>query len=269
MEEKSLFFREEYATYYTVGEGATVCLLHGFGEDASFWLHQISALQSHYRLILPDWPGSGKSGYNAGLKTIEEYAELLHAILAVEGISTVILLGHSMGGYIALAFAEKFPGYVVGLGLIHSTAFADTPAKIATREKSIAFIEAQGAGAFLQTAIPGLFAPAFAKDHPGVVDYWITRGLYFAADSLVQYYRAMMARPDRTKVLAGSTVPVLLLAGALDQAVPLGDVLEQAALAGQTSIHILREVGHMGPLEATTAVNDCITDFLQLCVGTK
>src|SRR4051812_31229334 len=104
--------------YNDFGSGFPVVLLHGFAEDHTVWNDQVEFLAHHYRLIVPDLPGSGKSGRLTKVEvSMDDYARTVESLLEVEKISSCILLGHSMGGYITLAFAELFPGKLAGFGL--------------------------------------------------------------------------------------------------------------------------------------------------------
>lgn len=115
-------------------------LLHGFGEDSQIWNTQVSFLQEHCQLLVPDLPGSGKSllltnkNNASNVVSIEDYADVIAALLAAEKITSSIMLGHSMGGYITLAFAEKYPDKLQSFGLVHSTAFADNEEKSHARQ---------------------------------------------------------------------------------------------------------------------------------------
>ena len=108
--------------YQILGKGTAVVLLHGFGEDSSIWKEQVNYLQENYMVIIPDLPGTGASEWNVvnsewsmvndvndSLITIDKLAESIYAILVTEKIDQCCMLGHSMGGYITLAFAEKYP----------------------------------------------------------------------------------------------------------------------------------------------------------------
>jgi len=145
MEEKSFQYNESKICYRIIGQGKPVILLHGFGEDGTVWERQVTALQNNYRLIIPDIPGSGKSPLVANAN-IETYAEIIKDLVNIErsqvasqggDLENVSLIGHSMGGYIALAFAEKYPQYLNSLCLFHSSAFADGEEKKATRKKPL------------------------------------------------------------------------------------------------------------------------------------
>jgi pimeloyl-ACP methyl ester carboxylesterase len=162
---------------------------------------------------------------------------------------------------VALAFAEIFPEKLSALGLFHSTAKADTAAKIAVREKAIQFIQEHGAAAFLRTSIPGLFKNP--ENHQVAIQLLLERSKTLSANSLIIYYRMMMARPNRQKIIAQLEQPFLLVAGSYDQAVPLEDSLEQAALANCTQLNFLKESAHMGMYEEREASVGFLANFLQ------
>jgi pimeloyl-ACP methyl ester carboxylesterase len=239
-------------------------LLHGFGEDSNIWKYQENYFGEKYRLILPDIKGSGRSIMDHTEWTMEHGAAEIKLILDNERISQCIMIGHSMGGYITLAFAEKYPQYLAGWGLFHSTAFADNDEKKRNRQKSIEFIQTHGAYTFLKQTIPHLFTEKYQKEHASEVEELLEAGKAFSAEALITYYKAMMARPDRTVVLKQSVKPVLMIIGEEDKAVPLADSLQQASFAEQSLIKILPQVAHMGMWEAPATCNKTIEEFIEL-----
>ena len=259
--EYTLLFKAVSLRYKVLGSGPVLVLLHGFGEDSSIWEQFAATLSRSYRLIIPDISGSGASemfsGENVG---IDDYAEALQAILHSQAIEECTMIGHSMGGYIALAFAEKYPQMLRAIGLFHSSAYADDEAKKETRKKAIEFIKANSAIAFLKTSMPGLFMDAGLSKAD--IDDLLQKGQRFRSEVLVQYYNAMLARPDRTAVLKTFAGPVLFILGSHDKAVPLEHGLQQSHLSARTHIHILRESAHMGMLEEPEKSLLNVTDFL-------
>ena len=260
MKLSSIIFRDAAISYTIYGEGKAVVLIHGFAEDSKIWDHPVSYLQDKYKLIVPDLPGSGRSTMiTEPAVSLGVYADCIKEILKAESIDQCTMIGHSMGGYITLAFAAKYPGMLEAFGLFHSSAYADDAAKIETRKKAIQFIQANGAEAFLKTMIPGLF---YDKDNAAVINAVIENGKSFSKEALIQYYEAMIARPDRTQVLRDATVPVLFIMGQHDKAVPFEHSLEQSHLPAHAYIHILRHSAHMGMLEETDEVNKTLANFL-------
>lgn len=263
--EKRIEFRNAELSYRDEGKGLPVILLHGFAETSSIWKNQANYLNKFCRVIIPDLPGSGKSALTksaAGNLNIDDLAEAVHSITEKENIEQCVMLGHSMGGYVTLAFAEKFASKLKAFGFVHSTAFADSEEKKQNRLKGIAMIEQYGSYAFLKTSLPGLFSSAFKKEKPGIVSKLIDEGEKFKTKNLQQYYYAMMQRPDRTSVLRNNKLPVLFVMGTEDNAAPLNDVLKQAHLPETAYIHIIRNSGHMSMLEEPLKLNRILKEFV-------
>ena len=249
-------------SYNIYGSGDPVLLVHGFGEDSSIWENQVRKLSDSFKLIVPDIPGSGQSPM-LDKGSMEIYAGCLKDILDQENISEVHLIGHSMGGYISMAFAELYPEKLKSLVLFHSTSYADDAEKINTRKKGIEFIRQHGAKKFLEQAIPNLFSEQSRKEKPGLVQEILDRYTNFSDEALVQYYEAMMARPDRREILKNIDKPVMFIAGKYDSTIPLEKVLEQAHLPSFSYIHICKHSGHMGMLEEIEESNTSLEKFLK------
>lgn len=262
-------FQNSKISYTDVGQGNIVMLLHGFGEDASIWKLQQHFLSKKYRVIIPEIAGTGQSQLlDKENVSINDYALCIHNL--VEHIlknkeQKIVLLGHSMGGYITLAFANLFPQKLKAFGLIHSTAFADSEEKKVVRLRGIEMMKEYGAYSFLKNTIPNLFSNQFKQAHYIQVEELIENGKSFTIVALEQYYIAMINRFDTTDVLKQTTVPVLFIMGTDDVAAPLNDVLQQCHLPEQSHIYILQNVGHMGMLEDTNAVNNVIDSFITEC----
>jgi pimeloyl-ACP methyl ester carboxylesterase len=271
--QKNLSYKQKNIAYRIIGNGQPVVLIHGFGEDSKIWDKQIDFLASYCQLIVPDLPGSGKSALVTEKDlsrssdesiSISDYADIINALLLAENIDCCIMLGHSMGGYITLAFAEKYAEKLLKFGLVHSSALADTEEKKATRLKGIELMDTYGAAPFLKNTIPNLFSSNFKKEHLEMVSSLIDASQLFSTQACKQYYRAMMNRPDRTSVLKGNPKPILFVIGTEDVAAPMADVLPQTTLPIQPYHYILEGVGHMGMWEATVQLNQILIDFIQL-----
>lgn len=246
----------------TYGTGTPVLLLHGFGEDSRIWQQQVDYLKNNYQLIVPDLPGSGNSPLPSEKLSIDLMAEMIKEMLDALSINTCILLGHSMGGYITLSFAEKYPERLEAFGLIHSTAFADTEEKKEARRKSIDFIKNHSAAEFIKTTIPNLFGEAFKTNQPQRVTELIQQGEAFTAEALIGYYDAMIERSDRSAILKQSKVPVLFFIGEEDKAVSPADALLQASYPMVCHMTLVPGIAHMGMWEAADRLNKELESFL-------
>jgi pimeloyl-ACP methyl ester carboxylesterase len=269
MEQKEITIKGKKLFYRCQGEGAVVVLLHGFGEDGTVWQNQYKAFPD-LKLIIPDLPGSGRSDMIEDM-SMEGLAESIKTLIEHETASlffkegephSVILIGHSMGGYITLAFAEKYHHMLRGFGLFHSTAYADSEEKKQIRQKGIDFIKSHGAIEFLKTSIPNLFSPVTKEKNPQLIEEQINGSHNFSAAALVSYYVSMINRPDRTQVLKQTHLPVLFVFGKYDTAVPLKDGLEQSYLPELSYIHILNESGHMGMIEERVEADRLLKDYI-------
>ena len=261
MNEKNIIFENTELHYTTSGKGKAIVLIHGFGEDGTVWDEQILTLQHDYFLIIPDLPGSGKSDLLENMDAgMEDYAKCIYEILEAEKIRECTMIGHSMGGYITLAFAEMFPSRLKAFGLFHSSAFADDEEKINTRKKAIEFIRNNGGVAFLKTSVPGLFYET--EKSKSFIDSLLKKGESFTNAALIQYYNAMIKRPDRTQVLKNFRGSILLIAGEHDKAVPFQHSLQQSHLPRQSNFYVLRNSAHMGMYEEKEKSNKSLTEFI-------
>ena len=240
-----------------------VVLVHGYAEDGRLWDAQTEHLKQRYRVLVPDLPGCGASGpLNEKGISLETCAEILAGILEKENIDAPTMIGHSMGGYITLAFMEKYPERLFAAGLFHSTALADTEEKKTMRRKCIEFIGKNGSAPFIRQSTPNLFAETTRSQSPEMITAMIDRYSSFDPVSLIAYYEAMIARPDRTNLLVVWKKPFLFIAGRQDNAVPLASLLPQTWQPSLSYVHILDEAGHLGMLEAPEASNRILDNFL-------
>ena len=262
MEIKKCSYAGEIISYKKEGTGAAVVLVHGFGEDSKIWRKQEGEF-SNFCCIYIDLPGSGDSPFNQKLSSILDYAMAVNAVLENEKIDHCILIGHSMGGYIALAFAQLFADKLLALCLFHSSAFADSEEKIKNRKKSIEFVTANGAAKYFKTIIPDLFFDN--EKSANLIQEQLAIAALTSDAAVVQYLQAMIDRQDTTSVLKSLGVPVGFILGEYDKAVPFTSGLEQSHLADVTYLHVLRQSAHMGMLEETNVVGEIPGEFLISC----
>lgn len=234
--------------YKTEGKGQeNLVLLHGFMENLSIWDDMIPYLSDQFTIIKIDLPGFGESKAIAEIQTMELMAEEVKKVTDTLGLDHFHLLGHSMGGYIALAFAEKYPKLLKSITLFFSTYFADDEAKKEIRRKGLRIIKENLRG-FVNAGVPNLFSP----NEIDVLEAKITLAKETAYSSSVEgvlaAQKGMIERPDRSQVLKDFEGRILVLAGKHDSAVNSAQTLKN--LPDQTNIKsYLLDCGHNGHWE--------------------
>lgn len=251
--------------YRKAGQGQAVMLLHGFPENGTLWNEVVPALANSFTVLVPDIPGSGESPMAEEPVSMEDLAGAMAGILDYEGIEEAAVVGHSMGGYVALAFAEHHRAWLKGLALVHSTAIADSEEKKETRRKAIGIIQKGGKEAFIKGMIPGLFSEQFRERHPDIIRRQVDRGMALQAESMVSFYNTMINRPDRTDVLKDARFPVQWIMGAEDMLMPVSGLLRQSSLAQVNFVSIYGESGHMSMLELPERLANDLKEFIVYC----
>ena len=254
------FHDRKVASYQIKGNGTPLVLLHGFCEDSRIWQDWLNYF-SEQSIICIDLPGFGQSDVSADNSTTN-MAFSVQAVLEDYGVEQCVLLGHSMGGYVALEFAKQFPKYLRGLGLFHSHPYADTEEKKRGRQEGIDFIRTYGHIYFVKQLFPNLFPPLFARSNQMEMDKLIFRATQFDPAGIIGGLECMRDRQDHSDTLANITCPVLCILGALDQVVP-PQHFDQIVLSDIMDVHILPKVGHMGMFEKPKKTRKIVHNFLE------
>ncbi|MEZ4957904.1 MAG: alpha/beta hydrolase [Saprospiraceae bacterium] len=249
-------------------EGIPVVLLHGFCEDSRMWDEWLPLLPSYRRYLCIDLPGFGNSEL-LETTTIETMADAVAAVLKDNNIEKCVLLGHSMGGYVACAFAKKYGNQLAGLCMFHSHPFADSEEKKEGRLKGIEFIKTNGHILFVRQLIPKLFNYDFSKGYQAEVNRLIYHATKYAPEAIIASLHAMRNRPDLSEVLANIKCPVLFFIGKKDAAIPLDVSLAQTHLPSIADIQIYSDVGHMGMFKSPRKTAKAFKEFLQMVNGDR
>ncbi|MCE4047255.1 alpha/beta fold hydrolase [Bacillus sp. Au-Bac7] len=241
------------------GNQQTVVLLHGFCGSTEYWKKMMAPLSSKYHVIAMDLRGHGKSSFDGEAFEMEDIARDVKVLLDTLEIDTVHLFGHSLGGYVTLAFAENYPNRLKSYGLIHSTAYPDTDEGKAGRLKAIEKIQDLGIHAFIDGLIPNLFAADYKLvNEEEVLE---VKEIGYKTDPLaaMETLAAMRKRPDRNAVIDQQSFRFLLVQGKFDKVVPADRAVRSSA--PHVTVKVL-DAGHMGMLENPEELHSLLTDFI-------
>ena len=259
--EKKITFKKENIDYNIIGEGVNIVLIHGFLESKNMWEDYAASLAPNFRVIAPDLLGHGNSGNIGYVHTMELMAEAIHAIIKHENLKKVVLVGHSMGGYVAMAFADLYPDMVKGICLFQSTARADSPERKTGRSQAIKLVKTNHKG-FIRKAIPLLFRYSFRIENRHLVNKAKKDGLKTSKQGVIAALEGMKIRPSREIMLKFPPYQVYLLGGKFDKLIPRQTLIEQAAHHPNVRIKILSKAGHMAYLEDKDAAYRALENWL-------
>jgi pimeloyl-ACP methyl ester carboxylesterase len=239
------------------GKGNPVVLLHGFPFNHTIWDSFVNELSKLFRVITPDLPGFGKSEALPGNFTINDVAGALLTWLEKIKVKKSVIVGHSLGGYVALAMVKLKPEICSSLVLFHSTAYPDSEEKKQNRNKVLDFIGKNGVLAFTSNFIPPLFSD---QQHPSIPDVKHV-AIQATTEAVLGYTIAMRDRPDQRTMLKDFHEPVMIISGEKDPGIPVDSVKAQAAISKSIEVHILEDTGHMGMFEKPAVTAGLILDF--------
>lgn len=249
--------------YKVSGKGKAVILLHGFVEEGSMWNDTAKELSKSYRVIIPDLEGFGNSALKSSALSMEYYADQVQALLQEVNVKTCVMIGHSMGGYITLHFAEKYPDMLRGFGLINSHCFEDTREKKANRKKGIEFIRQHGSELFVKEMYHSIFHPSFIQKNQRLINLLLTKAEKYSPQALIKANEAMRKRKGKEEVLKNASVPVLMINGRQDDSAPFAYTIKQAAFPSVAEVHFFNNCKHMCVFEKKKQTIKAISDFCQ------
>lgn len=250
--------------FFEKGQGQPLILLHGFCESSELWNPLAMELSKSVRVLCPDLPGFGQSPLSHSRFTLEDIAEQLEAWMELHGIHAPILLGHSLGGYLALALLERLGTKVKAIGLLHSTALADEKEKIETRNRTLIFLKKYGVEKFVTSFIPPLFSERNQVQFREEIESLILRAKPCQVETLMAYTLAMRDRKERLTLIKEFSGPSLLLAGTEDLAVKIES--SRAQKGAFTHYVELAGVGHMGIIEDREKVLEKVQQFVAIAM---
>lgn len=243
---KDIVYKNTKISYSDTGKGTAIVLLHGFLENKTMWQDFIPELSLKNRIITIDLLGHGETECLGYVHSMEDNADVVHEVLSNLRIRKAILVGHSMGGYVALAFAELFPESIKGLVLLNSTSRADSDERKANRDRAIVAVK-QNYASFIRMSIANLFSEDNREKLIDEIEKVKTEALKTPLQGIVASLEGMKIRKDREVLLHLTPYPKLLILGEKDPVLNLVETKEQIE---NTTVQLVTfPDGHMSTIE--------------------
>lgn len=257
---KTLHYKDINVNYSDSGTGTAVILLHGFLENSTMWDGIKPELEKKYRVVTIDLLGHGQTHSLGYVHTMEDNADMVHAVLSELRIRKAIFVGHSMGGYVSLAFAEFYPEMIKGLALINSTSKADSEERKTNRDRAIKAVK-QNYTAFIQLSVTNLFSEENQERLESEIAKVKEEALKTPLQGIVASLEGMKIRKDRETLLHSATYPILLVLGEKDGVLNYDENKTQVE---QTKVELVTlPCGHMSMIENKPELLDALTSFLK------
>jgi 3-oxoadipate enol-lactonase len=246
--------------YTDEGAGLPLLLVHGFPLNRGTWSKQVEAFKARHRVIAPDLRGLGESESTPGPVSMNRFAADLHALMDYLGTGPVILAGHSMGGYVALAFAHAFPKMIRGLVLVGTKAGKDTAEIAAARRATAEKVRDADSSVVVDAMAPKMLSPANRDEAmaAAVRDFMVPSN----PEGVIGALLGMAERPDARNWLGKIRVPTLVIAGAEDTIIPPSESEAMAEAIPGAKLTLIPKAGHLVAFERPEAFNECLRVWL-------
>lgn len=257
---KTTTYKNTKISYSDTGKGTAIVLLHGFLENSSMWDFFVAELSKKYRVIAIDLLGHGQSDSHGYIHTMEDQADVVHEILSELRIRKAIFAGHSMGGYVALAYAELYPEQVKALALINSTSRADSDERKQNRDRAIKAVKKDHT-AFVRLSIANLFSDTNRDRLAAEIEQVKIEALKTPLQGIVAALEGMKIRKDREVLLHFGPYPILLVLGQKDPVLNYEESIEQAE---NTKVEVVSfPDGHMSLIENRDGLLEALVGFFK------
>lgn len=249
--------------YTDTGKGLPVILIHGYLESSEIWNDFSDILSKDFRVIAIDLPGHGRSEVYSETHTMEMIADIIRELIEKLNLQKVAMVGHSLGGYVTLAFLDLYPMYLSGYCLFHSHPLADTPEILEKRKKDIATVMAGKKDLIYPDSVERMYAPVNLDKLKDEVKNSKKIASVIPGNGIIAILNGMMKRPSRVNIMEEGRVPCLWILGTMDNYIPYGAIQEKVRLPANTSIVTLKHSGHMGFVEDEEASASALKEFLK------
>lgn len=257
-------FKKIKVHYTDNGKGRVIVLLHGFLGSHAIWDEFVKKLSKRFRVIAIDFPGHGETPSIGYYHSMELMAQSVKAVLNKAGVRRYVVVGHSMGGYTALAFAELFPENVSGLCLFNSTAFADSDEKKKDRERVIRLVKKEHKH-YVTEVITTLFAPENIEKLKSQIDKVKRIAASINKQAIINSLEGMKERKNRDMILRFAEYPVLFIVGKKDSVINYETMYAQMGMCKYPFVTMLENAGHMGFYEEPQITLKDLEQFATRC----
>jgi len=257
-------YKSRRICYTVTGEGTVIVLLHGYLESSEVWNGFRDKLSSEFRVISVDLPGHGLSDIYEETHSMEFMATVIKELLDSLSIEKVFITGHSLGGYVALAFLELFPGYLSGYCLFHSHPFPDSPEAIDKRKREIAIVKAGKKHLMYPDNVIRMFAPSNIEKNSEALRRSKEIASKIPGEGIIAVLNGMMQRPSRVVVMEEGRVPCLWILGYMDSYIPYDVIQTKVVLPVNSRVVVLRKSGHLGFIEEEDKSVEAIRNFVKV-----
>jgi pimeloyl-ACP methyl ester carboxylesterase len=259
---KYVHFKGKKIFYSDEGNGTPLILVHGYLETAEVWESFAHKLAEKYRVVSIDLPGHGDSDIYEATHSMELLATAVNALLDAIGIQRFFFIGHSLGGYVSLAYLELFPEKLIGYCLFHSHPFADSIEIIQKREREILIVNSGRKFLLYPDNVKRMYANINLEKFSASLDRSKRIASGISAEGIVAVLKGMMARPSRLDLMRKGVVPCLWILGTMDNYVPFEEVRNKVDLPVNAELIVLKNSGHLGFIEEEERALTAITDFV-------
>ncbi len=260
--EKTILFNNKIVNYSDLGEGFVVVLLHGYIESSKVWGDFSYELSNDYRVISIDLLGHGKSLISNKTHSMELMAEAVEAVLEKENVKNVFMIGHSMGGYVALAYLEKFGNRLSGFSLFHSSPYSDSDEKIKNRNRELVLVNQGKKSKLYSIHVPKTFAADNIQKFKN--DILISKTIAKTTQNrgIASAINGMKIRKDRSSILKKASIPFLYIIGKKDNFIPMS-ILDKLEMPKKHEVVVLENSGHMGFVEESDKSIKSVKEFIK------
>ena len=223
--------------------------MHGYLESIEIWKDFSESLAEYFRVISLDFPGHGKSELLAEVQTMEESVLVLKALADHLGLKKFFMIGHSLGGYVALSFLDSFPEYLSGFCLFHSHPLTDMPQTIERRMKEIGFVQSGRKDLLYNVNIPNAFANDNLEKCKEEIEFAKMIARDTSDEGIIATLKGMMVRKDYVNLLANTSIPFLWILGEKDNYIPFNEIQSKVKIPTNGKMLALKNSGHQGFME--------------------